>query len=681
MTEEAQVRSIRDRINAFQLAGTTTHLGRAPITANVPNDTIPARPFLDQRSQSTISPPTLPLRSDHSGVGNEPNAPRRDGVLPPPTNVTRTGQDSRAQSQIRPAPPPRLPPRRQSTQPSPALPPRRPSDQLSRKASDESISSTISSMSSLPNGIVPTSASRRPSTDTNRVKAPPFNPTNLPSLPPKRSSDTQRPADLMHGKASTFRGLEQRKLPPLHSKKSSPSVITREIVPELVDPPKLPMRRQSELEQSELPARKPEAKPPPKLPRSALSFGMNKAKGNEPQHPATPPPQNDSTPPPIPHGSRPDLSKILATKPNAHSSASEPSACLLCRDFSIVDAHAAKLPRPQVPSLDWLAQQLTNPFPSPTDKARSIFTWLHHNISYDTVSFFAGNVKPSTPASTLQTGLAVCEGYAGLFTALASKVGLESVVVGGHGKGFGFASLPPGASVPAEDPSGHAWNAVKIDGGYWKLIDCCWGAGHISGTGQMYTKHFSPRMFTMPNVEFGLRHYPQNRSHFFVEADGKYPPRWQEYYLGPLGGQQALEVYGGVAESEGISETSFLPPQSRVAVSPPALAGPTTRFQFSKVCDHWDPIRNGHGPPYVFILAIKGVDGRQDDYVPFETNGHTWWLDIEPRKLGCAGQTISAYTVETVDGQSGRGLGIEGFKQAKGRKGMSFGGLAAWELV
>jgi transglutaminase/protease-like cytokinesis protein 3 len=47
----------------------------------------------------------------------------------------------------------------------------------------------------------------------------------------------------------------------------------------------------------------------------------------------------------------------------------------------------------------------------------------------------AGTVKGSTPADTIRTGLAVCEGYAALFTAMATAVNVESVVVGGHGKG------------------------------------------------------------------------------------------------------------------------------------------------------------------------------------------------------------------------------------------------------
>lgn len=275
------------------------------------------------------------------------------------------------------------------------------------------------------------------------------------------------------------------------------------------------------------------------------------------------------------------------------------------------------------------------------------------------------------------SGLAVCEGYAGLFTAIATMASLESVVVGGHGKGYGFSALPAGAPLPAEY-STHAWNAVKIDNGEWKLIDCCWGAGNVNGKGQPYNKHFSPQCFTMSNDEFGLRHFPANKSQFFRSDGGRVS--WEEYIIGDTGGA-LLQVYSGVAEKEGISETTFLPKYLQVPVRSSAHAGPTVRFQFSRVCEHWDPVRNGAGKPYVFILAIHGIDGREDDFVPFETNGIFWWADVVPQKLGAPGQRVSAYTVETLNGQSGRGLSVEEYRMKKGRVGMGFGGLAMWELV
>ena len=155
---------------------------------------------------------------------------------------------------------------------------------------------------------------------------------------------------------------------------------------------------------------------------------------------------------------------------------------------------------------------------------------------------------------------------------------------------------------------------------------------------------------------------------------------WDDYIIGDRGGE-LLRVYSGVADEEGISETGFLPKYLKLPISPAAHQGPTVRFQFSRVCEHWDPVRNGPGKPFVFILAIHGIDGREDDYVPFETNGMFWWADVVPQKLGARGQTISLYTVKTVNGASGRGMSVEEYRMAKGRKGMGFGGVAAWELV
>lgn len=250
------------------------------------------------------------------------------------------------------------------------------------------------------------------------------------------------------------------------------------------------------------------------------------------------------------------------------------------------------------------------------------------------------------------------------------------MVIGGHGKGFGFSTLKPGDPIPPES-RGHAWNAVRIDNGQWKLIDPCWGAGHISGKGQPYSRHFNPSMFTMSNEEFGLRHFPEKKSQFF-RTDGRIPS-WEEYLLGDTGGER-LQTYN-VAGEEGISETSFLPKYKQLPVSPSAHAGPTVRFQFSRVCEHWDPVRNGKGKDFVYILKINGIDGREDDFVPFDSNGVFWWVDVTPQKLGVRGQQISVYTVDTVNGVSGRGLSVDEYMMAKGRKAMGFRSLAMWQLV
>ncbi|KAI9840387.1 MAG: hypothetical protein M1837_001645 [Sclerophora amabilis] len=613
-------------------------------------------------------------------IGNQPLCTTSDGILPPPTLGGMKSGVSEAQ---KPPPLPQLPPRRASVQPSPALPPRRPSERLAtRRDSIESTSSAISNISSRStqsNGTTLTSSnSRSPSFEASsaRVKAPAYDPSNLPALPPKRSQQEKEQA------------REQAMAPQRPARPSAgkgPSEQTPRIRPK--EPPRLPTRRSESTASLELPGRVPRDDSPAAPKRSALSLGMNQETEQPPSlparrptnqsHPSTHDPA-ESSPPPVPLASRPTKSQLEAAKSQATKGVT--GSCLKCRDFSAPDYHASRFPRQSLPStsIDWLAQNLTGDFPSHTDKARVIFTWLHHNIEYDVQNFFAGTLGPSTPQSTLSSGLAVCQGYGELFRELATKSGLECFVISGHGKGYGFTTLAPGSPIPEYKPSGHAWNAVKIDGGEWKLIDPCWGAGSVGGPGKPYTKRFAPCFFTMDNVEFGLRHFPRNKDHFF-RHDGRVPS-WEEYIIGDASGEPP-QVYTGAQDNHGLSETGFLPRYKKINVSDPL--GPIVRFQCEKMCQHWDGVKAGKGKPYVFILTLKNVHGAggKGDYVPFETNGHFWWVDVPVEQLGKAGDKVSLYAVTTVQGNDGRGLSVDEYRAAKGKKAMGFGGIACWELI
>ncbi|KAI5368004.1 Putative transglutaminase, Thioredoxin domain, Thioredoxin-like superfamily [Septoria linicola] len=371
--------------------------------------------------------------------------------------------------------------------------------------------------------------------------------------------------------------------------------------------------------------------------------------------------------------------RINLSAPVAASAAPLPApanSCLHCRDFSGPDNHAARFPRQSIPSHDvgWLATQLTSPFPSHTDKARAIFTWLHHNVAYNTQAFFSNNVKGSTPQSTLQTGLAVCEGYAGLFAALAVKAGMESVVVTGASKGFGYEPLRPGQPVPPYK-SDHAWNVVKIDGGEWKLVDSCWGAGNVDGGTQSYTKHFKPDWFAMSNNEFGLSHYPES-SYQQYRTDGR-ALSWEEFSMANKDGTGAL-VYNKATE-EGLAKTSLCPVDGKINLS---QQGPTVRFSFQKICPHWDPIKNGPGSPYLFVLLLDAQkDDREKNCPPFNTNGEVWWCDVPTHHLGRSGQKVMLIGLTEFGGRDGRGLTIQEFQRKKGRSGWASAGIAQWEIA
>lgn len=685
MAEDPQPLTLQQRIASLNAAHVARVPGEAPTVR--PKPQIPTKRPVVIRNKSTNNPPEHVNGSiADSTIGNQPNGLRQNGLLPPPTIIRPSGSSTK---QARPPPPPL--PTRQPSLPPPPLPLRRPSGQEIRRDSVESNSSAVSGGSTYSNETNLVSIARTRSNDSaSRVKAPAWGEAELPPLP-LRGHDPPKPQYSLERPKYAFRA-------PSSSTKISPPPILADQEPRSTKakpslPPRLPPRKQTGeppavLQQAILEQESARVPSAAAVKRSALSLGLNKEEDPQPE-PAIPGVETHD-PPPIPLGSRPALS-ALQGKPRSTGTAAMPptsgTVCLTCRDFSAPDHYASLFPRSQVTSLPQLAQQLTSPFPSPTDKARAIFTWLHYNVRYDVDSFFAGNVRPSTPQSTLQSGLAVCEGYAALFTDLATHAGLESVVISGHGKGYGYTPLAPGSPLPPYS-AGHAWNAVRIDDGEWKLLDACWGAGHVQGKGQPYIAKFTPLYFTMSNEEFGVKHFPGNKDMFFLAGGRRMT--WEEYIqINPTWWPLQVEpptIFTSSADY-GVGERTVMPRSRKI----PLREGGIIRFQFSLYCPHWTvEAHTKKGPPPVFIIATHGVDGRNKDFVPLEHvrgqnpggGGDFWYCDIEARELGAAGQTITLFAVTSFgERQNTRGLTVREFREGKGRVGMGFQGVAAWDLV
>ncbi|EXJ63500.1 uncharacterized protein A1O5_11549 [Cladophialophora psammophila CBS 110553] len=699
--------TLQQRIAALNAA----HIGRIPGE--------PPRP-------SSHPPPPVPSR--------RPLIVKQHTINNPPEQVNGSITDSRPGNL--PAPPPQPPARKQP----PPLPCRNPPFEEQRRASVASTNSSgTNDTSNTSSSKATTTTARTKSTDSgSRIKAPAWGECELPALPPRNGNphiatkkhSEDRPKYVNRALSSTTvitpaTSVEARPTPP-----PRPSL-----------PPRLPSRKH-EAEHSEHAGETPPRKMPPvpsvesieKAKKAAFFYHTPKEQPYHQESVAVMEPvqlplrepvplplrehvipllrrenvpfpsgedmtghlrDTQSAPPPVPKSSRPDLSAIQATKPkfsinttsvNGGLSAAA-SVCLVCRDFSGPDHQATLFPRTQVTSLQTLAHQLTSPFPSPTDKARAIFTWLHHNIAYDVVSFFNNNVRGSTPQSTLQSGLAVCEGYAALFTNLATYAGLESVVISGHGKGYGFNPIPPGAPLPPYN-AGHAWNAVKIDNEEWKLIDTCWGAGYVQGAGRPYIAKFNPDFFTMSNEEFAVKHFPGNEDLFFLREGRRLS--WEEYIVvDPASWPDMVEgptIFTNAKEDYSIGEKTVYPRARKINVRQPD----SVRFQFGLRCAHWTLDRHTRkGPPPVFVVSVNGVDGRDKDLVPVEyypgamgQGGDMWVVDIPARQLGAPGQTITLFAVTTFGNrQDARGLSVVEFREGKGRVGMGFTGVAAWDLV
>ncbi|KAI0409707.1 hypothetical protein F4802DRAFT_545167 [Xylaria palmicola] len=665
--EEPQFTTLADRIAALNK--------QKNFTAPPPTKRAPPPPPPNKQAAS------VSVKQVGDGAAREsPSLPARPRPREPPTRPIPHEQKTVAPPPLEPAaetPPalpgrPRLPPRNTSVDPTttPTLPPRASTVSLRpRRGSNSSEASHVSTISTLSLSRSTTSID---GPAARRVLAPAFDPAKLPLLPPSRKER----------EAQAAREAAEQENPQVIE---SPHVSARSLAaltptassgrPGL--PPRLPTRPAAK---TPVPAHDEQIQPtlPRRLPPRPSAFVQPKAILENPSKPPLLPANRPGrgSPPPVPISSRPSRAEIGAA--TVRTAANKPAMCMLCRDFSGPDNVAAQYPTHVLPRRDpvgYLANVLCAPFPSATDKARAIFTWCHHNIAYNVEEFFGKCVKGRDVNETIFLGKAVCQGYAEVYQAIAQRAGLQCVVVGGHGKGYGYTPLTPGQAPPPRDPTGHAWNAVCIDNGEWKLIDACWGAGAVGD--EKFHKSFNPKMFTASNEQFGLSHFPRDDRHFYRED--RRVLSWEEYITGPMSGVEKPQWCGG-ATAEGISDEAGYSPAAKHI---PVHSGEVVRFQFAKLCEHWTYERNGQGPPYLLLLKIHGVDGRKEDLIPLDTDGYWWWVDVQARDLGAPGMKVQLFALTVLNGRDARGVTKEDYYRAKtsGGYSMSWAIWCTWELV
>lgn len=153
-------------------------------------------------------------------------------------------------------------------------------------------------------------------------------------------------------------------------------------------------------------------------------------------------------------------------------------------------------------SVDELANLLSRYTTTDLDKARIIYTWITHNVAYDTPALLGlkNGVYPDVKSeAVLNNRKTICSGYANLYQKLADAMGLKSVIVLGYAKGIDYI-------VGTDNNVNHAWNAVKIDE-KWYLIDATWGAGTVDNN--TFSQQFNPDYFATLPEEFIYSHFPE----------------------------------------------------------------------------------------------------------------------------------------------------------------------------
>ena len=166
-------------------------------------------------------------------------------------------------------------------------------------------------------------------------------------------------------------------------------------------------------------------------------------------------------------------------------------------DYNRVDSPISKIPASATVSTAAIAAYIQSKFTTPDDKIRAVFYWTTANISYDVANRIAlqqEQLLEDRIAITLKTRKGVCKNYAEVFTDLANKLGVETVVVRGYTKQNGVVGRIP-----------HAWCASKI-GAKWYLFDPTWAAGYIDG-GQ-FKKRVRDTYYKLQPEEMIASHMP-----------------------------------------------------------------------------------------------------------------------------------------------------------------------------
>ncbi len=152
---------------------------------------------------------------------------------------------------------------------------------------------------------------------------------------------------------------------------------------------------------------------------------------------------------------------------------------------------------------------------------------------------------------------------------------------------------------------------------------------------------------------------------------------YEDFVRDDAGGR--VWVYGDAQKEHGLGSRTFQPAQFNIEVHDPQ-GPPVIRFQFAALCEHWDNARHGKGAPYVMLLHIGGVDGRNTEYRPFSTNGQVWWVDVNRQELGCPGQKVNVYAVTEFCNKDARGMSYETWNN-KTAYSCHFDAVAMWQLV
>jgi transglutaminase-like putative cysteine protease len=176
-------------------------------------------------------------------------------------------------------------------------------------------------------------------------------------------------------------------------------------------------------------------------------------------------------PPPDPWAPQPE-----APKPDAPVPSKDPLAWPVTAE---IDPIVRDMPAEHQASIDSVGKYLASRFADKKLLVKALHDYVVLRLEYDDDALKLIEAKDwaNTPSQDAEAVFArrkgVCEGYARLMVALGKAANVEIAYVTGHARNSRWRPVFDASGQPDLEGERHAWNAVKLDDG-WYLLDATW---------------------------------------------------------------------------------------------------------------------------------------------------------------------------------------------------------------
>ena len=203
------------------------------------------------------------------------------------------------------------------------------------------------------------------------------------------------------------------------------------------------------------------------------------------------------------------------------------------RDFTAVDAYVKSLGSLENMSMGTINNVVSNKFTDKMDKARAIYYWIAHHISYDVKAARSNSMLKNSPTEVLQSRRAVGIGFASLFQDMCSSADIRCLTVDGFVKNNTEQINEKGAEI------NHSWAVVQLGTSpdEWYYVDPAWGSGYASADMKEFTQSYTDAYFFADKTNFNLQHFPDNEAWKLGTA----PKNKKDFFELPLVNVAALE--------------------------------------------------------------------------------------------------------------------------------------------